>query len=138
MGTETNFTRESREKSLPGLENGLIFEKAGDSFQPGIQQEQEGNQGENHACHGTAFDPDCTVPIKENQWNKPERCEAHQNHVNQNVTHNPEGLGLKPDLHAIHLGDFARKPVSKYAANHRKQGKKHQDIANRNRTAKSA
>ena len=39
LGTETNFTRERGEKNLLGLENGFIFEKPGDSFQPGIQQE---------------------------------------------------------------------------------------------------
>ncbi len=39
LGMQTNFTRVRWEKSLFRLENGFIFEKSRDSFEPGIQQE---------------------------------------------------------------------------------------------------
>src|SRR5690606_40747081 len=120
LGVNPSFTRVRMEKNLARLENGFIFEKSRDPFEPCIEQKQKGDDRKYYPSNSTTSDPKCAIPIKENQRNKPECSKYHQNGINHSISHHPKPLSFKPYFSTIHLCDFARKPVSKYATNHGK------------------
>ena len=52
-------------KKIESLEYGFVLRKFEDAFEPGINEENNGNKAEYHTCNCAGFHPKLTIPSKE-------------------------------------------------------------------------